>query len=202
MVRERWLFVEGGGDRNPHLAGACRRAFSELFIRAGIARKPRVIVCGGRQSAFKQFCQALQDDTADVWLLVDAEEVVQPGPPFAPWAHVLERKGDAWVKPAGARDEQLHLMAVCTETWLLADRDALRRVFGPKLDEGRLPPVGVRLELQPKAQVYRALEEASRHTTAGEYGKGAHCFDVLARVAPERLRVLTWAARLLDSLGG
>jgi len=78
--RKRLLFVEGGGDKNPSLASECRRAFSKLFEKAGITLRPGVIACGGRKSAYDQFCAALADDDADVWLLVDAEDTVAAGP--------------------------------------------------------------------------------------------------------------------------
>ena len=62
MVRptRRVLYVEGGGDRNPSLASECRRAFSKLFEKAGIQRRPKVVACGGRQSAYDRFCTAHQ----------------------------------------------------------------------------------------------------------------------------------------------
>lgn len=53
MVKEppRKLFVEGGGDRNPRLHAEVREAFRQLFERAGVARKLRVIPCGGRKAS-------------------------------------------------------------------------------------------------------------------------------------------------------
>lgn len=199
--RPRELYVEGGGDHNPALASECRKAFSKLFERAGIQPRPKVVVCGGRRRAYDQFVQALKDDTADVWLLVDAESVVASGPPFAPWAHVLVRQGDQWAQPPTATDDHLHFMAVCTETWLLADHEALKQVFGPKLDLTKLPAHTRPLESVDKPQVYAALQAATKPTPAGEYGKGPHAFKVLAEVRPAPLRKLSWAARFLDALG-
>lgn len=87
------------------------------------------------------------------------------------------------------------------ETWLLADRASLKKVFGPRLDEKKLPPEGASLETKDKATVYDALAAATKPTPSGEYGKGAHSFKVLAEVAPGKLRPLPWANRFLDAMG-
>ncbi|MEQ1504848.1 MAG: DUF4276 family protein [Myxococcota bacterium] len=197
----RELYVEGGGDRHPTLASECRKAFSKLFEAAGIEQKPRVIACGGRKSAYDAFCLALSEARAEVWLLVDAEDLPRPPSPSDPWTHVASRPGDRWAKPSSATDDQLHLMTVCTETWLLSDRDALTAVFGPKLDVNKLPAEGASLEKKSKAFVYDALAAATKGTPSGEYGKGSHSFKVLAKVRPTKLRALPWAARFLDEMG-
>lgn len=194
------LYVEGGGDKNPSLAAECRKAFSKLLEKAGVEKRPRIIACGGRKSAYDQFCGAVREDRSDAWLLVDAEEPAPSGP-FAPWAHVKERSGDDWDRPEGVSDEQLQLMNVVMETWLLADRAALRKIFGPRLDEAKLLPEDRSLEAKDKDKVYAALEAATKPTPAGGYGKGAHSFKVLAEVSPQKLRVLPWAERFLVEMG-
>lgn len=88
-------------------------------------------------------------------------------------------------------------MAVTMETWLLSDRDALETVF-KRLDTSRLPADGVDLELISKARVFDTLEQATRGTQAGAYGKGRHAFKVLGAVSPDRLRRLLWARRFLQ----
>lgn len=200
MVAERTrreLYVEGGGDRNPSLASECRKAFSRLFEKAGIQRKPRVIACGGRDRAYKQFCGALADGNPDVWLLVDAEELPVVHPGESPWDHVKSRTTDGWNRPSQARDEQLHLMTVCMETWLATDTGALQQVFGPKLAVGKLPPIE-QLESTAKPTLYRALEAATQEATTGPYGKSAHSFKILAHVSPDAIRRLRWGKRFLD----
>jgi hypothetical protein len=197
----RQLFVEGGGDRNPSLASECRRAFSQLLEKASVGQRPRVIACGGRKAAYDQFCIAHRNAKAKVWLLVDAEDCIAAGPPCNPWDHVKNRPGDHWERPDGATDDQLHFMNVSMETWLIADRTALVRVFGPKLDKGKLPAEGARLETQPKRSINDALKAATKSTPAKRYGKKAHSFKVLAVVSPEKLRPLSWANRFLNEMG-
>lgn len=200
VTRKRELYVEGGGDRNPALASECRKAFSKLFEKAGITQKPKVIACGGRKQAYDQFCTAFREGDADVWLLVDAEEPVRAALPASPWDHVKTRRGDGWDRPEGATDEQLHLMHVCMETWLVSDGGALREFFGPKLDETKLPALNS-LEQAAKQVIYDTLAAATKPTPSGKYGKGAHSFGVLALVSPQKIRQLTWGARFLNAMG-
>jgi hypothetical protein len=193
------LFVEGGGDRNPSLASECRKAFSELFKKAGVKRKPRVVACGGRALAYKQFRDAQETGGSQAWLLVDAEELPDGGTSKSPWNHVKARAGDQWERPAQANDDQLHFMAVCMETWLVADVGAMRKVFGPKLDDSKLTAPGP-LENVSKSTIYSAIEAATNPTKAGKYGKGPHSFRVLQEVSPEAIRTLSWGKRFLDEM--
>lgn len=197
MVK-RQLHVEGGGDsKSAFLASECRKAFSMLFEKAGVTNKPRVIVCGGRASAYASFSGALKKAETEDWLLVDAEDVVPSGPPFEPWAHVLKR--DGWARPDSATDAQLQLMAVCTETWLVADRAALTQVFGPKLDVTKLPTANAALETIDKPRIMQSLVQATKPTKAA-YDKGNQQFKALAYVSPSALRVMPWANRFLDEM--
>lgn len=199
--RKRVIFVEGGGEKNPSLASECRRAFSKLFEKAGVNPRPRVVACGGRKGAYDQFCAAIAEAASDVWLLVDAEECVAGGSSFDPWTHVKAREGDGWGRPTGATDNQLQLMNVVMETWLLADHDALKKVFGPKLSTTKLPSADASLESRGKPEVYAALVAATKPTPSRRYGKGVHSFKVLAEVSPAKLRVLPWASRFLAEMG-
>ncbi|HEX4419801.1 MAG TPA: DUF4276 family protein [Kofleriaceae bacterium] len=198
VTRKRELYVEGGGDKNPSLASECRKAFSKLFDQAGIQQKPRVIVCGGRKSAYDQFCDALAGD-AEAWLLVDAEELPTLGPSASPWDHVKSRVGDRWERPGNVSDDQLHLMTVCMETWLIADPAALKAVFGPKLDASKLPALA-QLETTAKQAINSALKAATKPTKAGAYSKGSHSFKTLAMVSPGAIRTLSWGKRFFDAM--
>jgi hypothetical protein len=172
------LFVEGGGNDNHALNIECRRAFSTLLEKAGLAgHMPRIVACGGRRDAFNQFRHALQKGE-QVILLVDAEAPVQG---TSPWAHVKQRGGDDWEPPTGATDDHLHLMVQVMESWFLADRAALRIFYGAGFLESALPSPATPIESVGKDEVFATLKAATRPTkTKGEYGKGSHSFKVLA----------------------
>lgn len=202
---DRLLYVEGGGDHNPSLASECRRAFQKMFEKAGINLKPRVVACGGRKQAYDQFASELAMGKNQAWLLVDAEELapaLKTGDCADPWSHVKDRQGDQWERPIGATDEQLHLMNVTMETWLLCDREVLRKNFGPKTNESKLPASDSSLERKSKEDVNKALAAAVKDTPSKEYSKGSHSFKILADVDPMKLRLaLFWADRFLLEMG-
>jgi hypothetical protein len=194
------LFVEGGGDSDA-LKTECRRAFARLLERAGLKnRMPRIVACGGRRSAFDQFCTALGGgDSADVAiLLVDSEAPVAQG---SPWEHVARRSGDRWTRPKDVSDDGLHFMVQCMEAWLLADRPALRAFYGQGFNESALP-AATRIEEVGKNDLGRKLEQATRNTkTKGPYDKGKHSFKLLATLDPKLIREASpWAERFFSAL--
>ena len=92
-------------------------------------------------------------------------------------------------------------MTVSMETWLISDRDALKKVFTKGFQEDKLPSEGPTLETQTKQHIQEAMAAAVRDTPADRYDKGAHSFKILAHVSPEKLRRLPWAARFLAEMG-
>jgi hypothetical protein len=150
-VVELHLYVEGGGDAKV-LRTACRRGFSEFLARAGLkGHLPRIVACGGRRQAYDDFCTALRQNRHTAMLLVDSEDPVTVS---SPWIHLLQRPGDAWPTPLGATDDACHLMVQCMESWLLADRDTLRRFFGQGFNPSALPPASNPIETIPKGSLY------------------------------------------------
>jgi hypothetical protein len=200
VPKRRTLFVEGGAKGRADLNAEARKGFKQLMERACPGRMmPRVEVCGDRRMAFEAFERALQDANPGdlVLLLVDSEAPVNDA---SPWDHVRERDGDGWRRPAGATDDQLHLMVECMETWLTADRDTLARFYGKLFEVAALPSPGRALERVPKLEIYRCLERATMGTPAGRYGKGSHSFKLLGMLDPDQLRPLPWARRFLEEL--
>lgn len=177
------LYVEGGGDRREQQA-LLRQAFATLLDKAGFGRPraPTVVCAGSRNHAFREFCTALQAHGSAALLLVDAEADAVD----APWPHV--RRRDGWARPAAASDDQLHLMVQMMENWFLCDRGMLADYFGKGFGEKHLPGVEGEVETLAKAQVAEGLRMATRGSRKGEYGKGAHSAELLARLDPARLR--------------
>lgn len=79
-------------------------------------------------------------------------------------------------------------MAQCMESWLLADRDAIKAFFGQGFNEASLPAISREPEKINKVEVYEALKKATKSCKPkGAYSKGAHSFELLALVAPEKV---------------
>lgn len=171
------VYVEGGGDSASSKA-ECRKAFSQFLGRALVdCPKPRVIACGGRESAYENFVTALDVHGQDfVILLVDSEDEVMAGTTV--WQHLKTR--DNWDKPPTTTDENAHLMVRCMETWLVADRARLMAFYGQHLQQGSLPAL-VALETVSKEDVQSKLSHATR---ARPYEKVRHGFALLGGSDP------------------
>jgi hypothetical protein len=178
------LYVEGGGDSHA-LRTACRRGFSQFLEKAGLTgRMPRIVACGSRNDAYKDFCTALSQNRDELpLLLVDSETLVIPDD--ASWQHLSRR--DNWEQPQGASNDHAHLMAQCMETWLVADPDTLASYFGRGFNRNNLPRRSD-LEAVSKEDIFRSLENATRQTSKGAYSKGDHSFEILARINPDLTR--------------
>ena len=194
------VYVEGGGDHNKALQTQCRQGFSEFFRKAGLGgRMPRVVACGGGHRAYESFRNFHENSGPDGFpiLLVDSEAAVLG----KPWDHVRLRQGDGWEHPAGASDDQIHFMAQAMEAWFHADKDELQRYYGQGFRPAALSP---RLDIDniPKSDLFAGLERATRDCQKGEYSKGEHSFQILARIDPARVRTSSpaYGERLLSVL--
>ena len=176
------IFVEGGGSSSSSKR-LCRQAFAALLRRCGFsARNVQIAVraCGGRSKAFRQFQIAHRAASRNeyVAMLVDSEEPITEVE--RTWAHL--RKRDGWSKPRDSKDEHVMLMTTSMETWIAADRDALRERYGRHLRENALPPL-VNLENRLRDDVLLALQNA----TNSRYKKGEESFTVLGKLNPGTL---------------
>ncbi len=200
------IYVEGGGD-SKDLHARCREGFSKLIGKAGFTgRMPRIVACGGRQHAFDMFRTAIGNEQGfHPILLVDSEDPVNPQNELshgsaAAWEHLQSR--DGWTRPQGTDDDQAQMMVTCTETWIMSDREALRKVFGARLQLSALLPVND-LEQRSRSDVQLALEDATR--TCGRdkaYRKGKRSFQVLAELNPRALMNLPHFKRFIEALDG
>ena len=193
------VYVEGGGGTKALRTG-CRKGFRKFFEKAGLkGRMPTISACGGRKQAYDDFCHALSGGGSYgfIALLVDSEEPVVKG--SGPWAHLKKR--DNWDKPASAKDDNVHFMVQCMESWFLADKDALAKYFGDGFNRNALPRRSD-IEDIPKHDLHKGLKNATRQCASmGAYHKGRHSFAILAELNSERITAASpHAARLIDTL--
>lgn len=191
MVRVK-IFIEGGGNGSV-IDQSFKQAWRQFFAAAGLAgRMPRVVRGESRTATYDKFINTRPRADEVLLLLVDSEGPVAPG--HTAWQHLQAR--DGWRQPPAAADDSAYLMVQFMETWFLADRDALRRFFGPSLNENAFRE-WPSLESVPKDTVLNALEQA----TGGRYQKGKVSFQLLERIAPERVAAACpHAKQLLDAL--
>lgn len=181
------IYIEGGGEQK-RLKTECRRAFSAFFQKAGFEGKmPRVVACGSRNEAFSDFCSSIKNAKRTnelAFLLVDSEDTVGIDLQSKPWDYLRQR--DHWNQPAEATHEQAHLMIQCMESWFLADQDTLRQFFGKGFNSHALPR-NSKIEEIEKTDVFKSLENASRSSEKGSYGKADHSFKILEKLDSEKI---------------
>jgi hypothetical protein len=185
------LYVEGGRSSD----AALRQAIHSLFAHDFSGRLPSSKASGSREDAFKDFRSALKKAKPGEYpiLLVDSESPVNRQ---TPWQHL--KKHDGWAKPAGADDEQSQLMVQCMETWLVADRAALKKFFGKDFKESCLPDNN-KLEAVSKKAVQKSLVEATQSCKT-KYRKGQTSFELLGQLDPAALKSLPHFQRLYETL--
>ncbi len=189
------IYVEGGasgprqdGGSSKYLTIQCQQAFHALLTRMGFnGRKPRLVACGGRDKVYARFCTALQSGGADgyvaMWIdseepLLDIEQV---------WNHLAALTTVApWPRPCGAKDDQVLFMTTCMETWIVADRSALRNHYKDGLNENQLPAL-VSLETRTRNEVQTALINATKNCR-NAFAKGKPSYEVFQKIQPEALK--------------
>lgn len=200
------IYVEGKKHEGKFDAQTARLGFGKLFENAGFkGRMPSVVMCGGRGQAMKDFTNHnVKERGGPALLLVDAEELLVDDDDalLPPWDLVRTRKGDAWKKPKHATEDDLHLMVVTMETWLLcAPPKAWTDVFGKQFDSTKLLQPS---ESHAKSKLTKALNAAVKAVNANkpnwENFKGSKAFELLAKVDVAELRKLQHAKRLVERL--
>lgn len=194
------IYFEGGGD-SAETKAALRQgmsAFLKPLVDMARQRRSRwsLVPCGGRDLALEAFTDALtQEPEKFNVLLVDSEAAVVG----LPRAHLRQR--DGW-DLAAAQEDQVHLMAQCMETWLVADPDALAEYYDQDFNANALPR-RINLEEEPKVQIYTALENATRQTQKGGYGKIKHASALLKVVSQEKAKErCRHCRRFFDTVAG
>lgn len=181
------IFVEGGssGPDSRQLAIQSRAAFRNLLEKCNLPGKITAITtCGSRGNAFRDFKNGLRvcKPGDRVVLLVDSEDPMDDI--NQTWRHLKIQ--DNWDRPQNATDEQVLMMTTCMETWIVADRNALREHYGANLRERSLP-APQQLESRNRRDIHEALIKATRECK-NAYQKGKRSFGILAELNPRELR--------------
>lgn len=199
-MREIVIHLEGGGDSREQRAQLRNGINAFLATLKNLADEKgwawRLVPRGGREQAFREWDRALKTspDTLHI-LLVDSEEEVTR----SPCEHLRQRVGDGWVIDK-KRESQVHFMAQCMETWLVADPDGMAGYYKKGFAGNQLPK-RANLEEQPKRDIYRALERATERTTKGAYDKIKHASVLLTLIDPGKARArCPHCKRLFDTL--
>lgn len=203
MVKEIRIYIEGGGNSkaNTSTFRHCWNTFLSDIVEAARRKRIRwaISLCGGRENTFDDFCKALKSyrDVFNI-LLVDAE-----GPVTAtPWEHLQQQ--DGWCKPRGVEDDQCHLMVQMMEAWLIADRAALGKFYGPHFNPSALPS-NLNVEQIDKEILERALKKATDRTSKETYHKSHGLIlleyvslEVVCQAAPHCERLVSTLRNKID----
>lgn len=181
------IYIEGGGD-SKELHTRCREGFRQLFDKCGFqGRMPRLVACGGREATFDDFKTAHRSSVGTgeveyVAMLVDSE--VPVADVERTWDHLAAH--DGWHKPEESDNDQVLFMTTCMETWITADRKALKAYYSKGLRERMLPEL-LDMESRGRKDVQNALARATE-ACKRNYRKGRQSFEVLAKLEPATLR--------------
>ncbi|TFH42004.1 MAG: DUF4276 family protein [ANME-2 cluster archaeon] len=179
------IYIEGGGD-SKELHTLCRKGFRILLENYGFRdNMPKLVSCGGRESAFQDFqiAHAKKSNFDYVAMLIDSENILTDLDET--WSYLKSR--DRWDKPPGSENEQVLFMTTCMETWIVADRDALANHYGSDLQISALPPL-VKLESRSRQDIQDTLSHATRNCS-NAYKKGKRSFYVLEKLSPNELEL-------------
>lgn len=188
------IYIEGGaggpnadGTSSKELTTRCQKAFHKLLNKIGFSgRMPRLVACGGRGKVFDRFATALRTSEASyIAMWIDSEEALSNVEQA--WQHLAQVSTvPQWQRPGSATDDQVLFMTTCMETWIVADRAALRVHYGQELNENPLPST-FDLEKRHRHMVQGALITATKNCS-NAYAKGVRSFQILEKLDPDELR--------------
>lgn len=180
------IYLEGGGNDSKELKTRCREGFSELFEKFELPRRPALVACGGRDEAFKRFGIAHSRSNAQdsALLLIDSEDPMSDIEQT--WNH-LKVRDPSWIRPDRSSDDQVLMMTTCMETWIIADREILKKYYGSEFRENQLPSP-VEIESRDRHAVQESLRAATKDCK-NRFEKGKQSFLVLAVLTPATLAV-------------
>lgn len=187
MVSHYKIYVEGSGDNNK-LQSVGRSAMKNFLSKLELNGSIQIIMCGGRQQAYNDFCVAMKNMKPDgdmPLLLVDSESLVDKH--AEPWTHLQAR--DNWSKPDRATDTHAYLMAQTMEAWIVCDPSAWK-AWKPRIDSDKLPAIhNNNVELLEKDKLENICELICKTIDLSYLkSKRLNGFGILKYVQPELVR--------------
>ena len=179
------IYMEGGGD-GKNAKSALREGMEVFLAEIKDACRSRnwhwkLVCCGSRNEAHKRFQNTRTNgDSGIVILLVDSEAPVT----MDPLDHLTSR--DEW-DLHGVDSDMVHLMVQTMETWIVADREALKDYYGQRFRANALPR-RQNLEEVSKDDIGESLTSATAGTQKGTYHKIRHTRHLLQRIKPATVR--------------
>ena len=165
------IYIEGGCKRRLNIE--LRAGFRQLFEKMKI-KPSKIVACGTRNEAFKDFCLGLKAKSEDAILLIDSEGLIAMDSKVK---HL--RQNDKWSGIKDMMEDKIFFMVVMMESWFLSDIDALKKFFGNEFDETKIPKQSD-FERIDKDTLNEILQKSTQKTTKGAYDKGKHSFKILA----------------------
>jgi hypothetical protein len=194
------IYFEGDKRLRPGF----RRFLSEIYNLAktdGCLIEPP-IAAGGRDSVVKDYMDALRTHPEAWNILILDSDASDNGRLF----DTLSSHSD-WHPPgriARPLRESVFWMVQIMESWFLADIPTLKDYFGKGFRESAIRK-SADVEIIPKREVYRRLDEAAKATKKGAYSRSKleNAAELLRRTQPDRVKKLSRnCRRIFDTVTG
>jgi Domain of unknown function (DUF4276) len=185
------IYIEGGSDNSKKPP---RENFSKLISDPSKKRTPRVVICGSRGQALRQF---RNDTNARSVALIDSEAPFSVGNSVM---HLLARRDIDQTTATLLDANRVFLMVETMENWLIADMESIAAV---------LKSVKTKPAIDARARVLGNVENISKQTAEStvaaclppKWSKGKR-MELVGHLDPEVVRARSAEAeRLFQFLG-
>lgn len=185
MVKEVVIYIEGDTkQKGKGNAITLRQGFRSFFQAAETNVPIEIKLLGSREMAIKIFLSEVEYNSDNfAVLLVDSEGEIGENETPKSFLQKISDKFDF----KNIKEDQCHLMVRLMESWFLADKERLAGFYGRNFNSNALPK-NKNVEKIPKDDVLTGLKNATRNTSKGEYGKGAHSGEILQKINPDPVR--------------
>lgn len=186
------IFIEGDPALRPGFSQLLRRALDKVCREHQVVLRPQL--CGDHGETLKK-CLHAAKLRLPCLLLIDADEPLASRRDAREHLQALHRSDQL----NALRVEQVHLMVVEMEAWLVCDEAAWQTVFKGKANLQSLPRM-TNIETLSKPDLQKALKKALPESQE-RYHKIQHGHPLLEALSPQAVRPRApHFARLIDAL--